>query len=55
MCFGGSSPAPAPPPPPTPPPADLAPTAPRIGENGDVDHKPTRRRKVHLHCVFLLK
>jgi|TARA_B110000908_G_scaffold166252_1_gene217052 hypothetical protein len=45
MCFGGSSPAPNPPPPPTPPPADLAPTAPRIGENGDVDNKRSQTNK----------
>jgi|TARA_R110000744_G_scaffold367013_1_gene476353 hypothetical protein len=42
MCFGGSSPKPNPPPP---PPADLAPAAPRIGENGDVDNKRTQTNK----------
>jgi len=46
MCFGSSTPAPAPtPPPPSPPPADLAPTAPRIGENGDVDNKRSQTNK----------
>lgn len=42
MCFG-SSPKPNPPAPP--PPADLAPSAPRIGENGDVDNKRTQVNK----------
>jgi hypothetical protein len=41
MCFG-STPKPNPPPP---PPADLAPAAPRIGANGDVDNKRSQNNK----------
>lgn len=41
MCFG-SSPKPNPP---APPPADLAPAAPRIGANGDVDNKRAQNNK----------
>lgn len=41
MCFG-SSPKPNPP---APPPADLAPSAPRIGEKGDTDNKRSQVNK----------